>query len=137
MAFYDLNVNQDSYFWSAKQITSNTGSELESFVELVGGISSRESALASDLTVQHKERSAEFAKAVDQLIANNEQSMIPVVKSSIVKQAMQEGAKEQARALLGADAGPDGALFAGGLVPSADGLSWSAPTPQGHQTVAG
>ena len=53
--------------------------------------------------------------------------MVPVVKSSVVKQAMQEGAKEQTRAVLGEDAGPATPLFTGGLVPSEDGLSWSVP----------
>ena len=53
--------------------------------------------------------------------------MIPIIKSSIVKNAMQEGAKEQARVLLGQDAGPENPLFAGGLVASPDGLGWSMP----------
>ena len=46
VAFYDLNVNEDSYFWSAKKVTKNTSSDLQSFVELVGGVSSGEAALA-------------------------------------------------------------------------------------------
>lgn len=128
-AFYDLNANEDSYFWSAKKITNATSSELESFVELVGGVSSGETALASAdaLTERYTDRSREFARAVDDLVANKEQSMLPVVKSSVVKRAMQEGAKEQARAVLGEDAEVAAPLFEGGLVPSADGLSWSVP----------
>jgi halogenation protein CepH len=53
--------------------------------------------------------------------------MVPLMKSSIVKHAMQEGAKEQARVLLGQDIEPEIPLFEGGLVSSADGLSWSLP----------
>ena len=129
VAFYDLNVNEDSYFWSARKVTQNTNSDLQSFVELVGGVSSGEAALAaSESSADHyKQRSSEFASAVDQLVANNEQSMVPIIKSSIVKSAMQEGAKEQARVLLGEDAGPETPLFPGGLVASPDGLSWSRP----------
>jgi halogenation protein CepH len=119
VAFYDLNVNEDSYFWSAKKVTDSTGPDMQSFVELVGGVSSGEAALAK--------RSSEFASAVDELVANKEQSMVPIIKSSIVKNAMQEGAKEQARVLLGKNAGPVIPIFEGGLVPSADGLSWSVP----------
>ena len=63
---------------------------------------------------------------MDQLVANKEQSMVPLIKSSIVRHAMQEGAKEQARVLLGEDAGPEAPLFDGGLVASPDGLGWSA-----------
>jgi halogenation protein CepH len=128
-AFYDLNVNEDSYFWSAKKVTRNTNSELESFVELIGGVSSGETALATgDFPVGHyKRRSNEFASAVDELVANKEQSMVPIIKSSVVRHAMQEGAKEQARVLLGQDAGPEIPLFDGGLIASPDGLSWSVP----------
>jgi FAD-dependent halogenase len=119
VAFYDLNVDENSYFWSAKKVTDGTGPDLQSFVELVGGVSSGEAALAK--------RSSEFASAVDELVANEEQSMVPIIKSSIVKHAMQEGAKEQARVLLGKNAGPVIPIFEGGLVPSADSLSWSVP----------
>ncbi len=129
VAFYDLNVNEDSYFWSAKKVIRNTNSELESFVELVGGVSSGETALATDDSPVdlYKRRSNEFASAVDELVANKEQSMVPIIRSSVVKSAMQEGAKEQARVLLGEDAGPETPIFEGGLVPSADGLTWSVP----------
>ena len=65
---------------------------------------------------------------MDQLVANNEQSMVPIIKSSIVKNAMQEAAKEQARVQLGQDAGIETPLFKGGLIASPDGLGWSRPT---------
>jgi halogenation protein CepH len=139
-AFYDLNVNESSYFWSAKKVTKNTSSELEAFVDLVGGVSSGEAALVTaDLMTaesstaespadRYKKHSDEFAEAVDQLVANHEQSMVPIINSAIVKHAMQEGAKEQARVLLGEDALYETPLFEGGLVPSADGMSWSVPS---------
>jgi halogenation protein CepH len=129
VSFYDLNVNEDSYFWSAKKVTRNTSSDLQSFVELIGGVSSGETALptAEPGTDHYQGRSSEFASAVDQLIAGNEQSMVPIIKSSVVKSAMQEGAREQARVLLGQDAGPETPLFENGLIASKDGLSWSLP----------
>jgi halogenation protein CepH len=129
VSFYDVHVEEDSYFWSAKKVTDSTSSDLESFVSLVGGVSSGESALAATqtLTERYKNRSGEFAAAVDQVIANKEQSMVPLMRSSIVKQAMQEGAKEQVRVLLGPDLELDPPLFKGGLVASPDGLAWSRP----------
>jgi halogenation protein CepH len=123
VSFYDMHVDESSYYWSAKKVTADTNSDLESFVNLVGGVSSGEEALAQ----RYKNRSSEFAKAVDDVIANHEQSMVPLMKSSVVKQAMQEGAKEQARVLLGEDFGSDTPVFPGGLVSSPDGLSWSLP----------
>ena len=41
MCFYDMHVSEDSYYWSAKKVTKDTNPELEAFVDLVGGISSR------------------------------------------------------------------------------------------------
>jgi halogenation protein CepH len=125
VSFYDMHVDENSYFWSAKKVTDSTSTDLESFVSLVGGVSSGEAALGTALAERYKSRSGEFATAVDQLVANKEQSMVPLMRSSIVKHAMQEGAKEQARVLLGEDAGPETPLFDGGLVASADGLAWS------------
>ena len=129
VSFYDLHVDEDSYFWSAKKVTDSTTTDLESFVSLVGGVSSGETALTTvPLAERYKNRSSEFAAAVDQVVENKEQSMVPLMKSSIVKHAMQEGAKEQVRVLLGEDAGLETPLFDGGLIASADGLSWSRPT---------
>ena len=121
VSFYDMHEDENSYFWSAKKVTNSSSSELESFVSLVGGVSSGETALVD----RYKNRSSEFAAAVDQLVANKGQSMVPLMKSSIVRHAMQEGANEQARVLLGQDIDPDAPLFDGGLVASPDGLSWS------------
>jgi FAD-dependent halogenase len=131
VSFYDMHVDENSYFWSAKKVTDSTSSDLESFVSLVGGVSSSEAVLATTgaLARQYKNRSSEFANAVDQLVANKEQSMVPLMKSSIVKHAMQEGAKEQARVLLGEDISPEAPIFDGGLVASSDGLSWALPNP--------
>jgi FAD-dependent halogenase len=128
VAFYDMHVSEDSYFWSAKKVTKNTSSELESFVELLGGVSSGEAALAEAESLAHryKGRSSEFAKAVDDLVANEERSMLPLFKSSIVRQALQEGAQVQARALLGAGAETELPLFENGLIPSPDGFFWSS-----------
>ena len=129
VSFYDMHVDENSYFWSAKKVTDSTSSGLESFVSLVGGVSSGEDALATAKTLaqRYKSRSSEFATAVDQLVANKEQTMVPLIRSSIVKHAMQEGAKEQARVLLGQDSGPEIPLFDGGLIASPDGLGWSLP----------
>jgi FAD-dependent halogenase len=130
VAFYDMHVSESSYFWSAKKVTKNTSSELESFVELVGGVSSGEAALveADALAKRFKDRSREFAVAVDNLVADKDQSMVSMFKSTIVRQAMREGTQVQARALLGEDAVEEGPLFAGGLVPSGDGYFWAMPT---------
>ncbi|MFI1996544.1 tryptophan 7-halogenase [Actinoplanes sp. NPDC020271] len=127
VSFYDMHVDENSYFWSAKKVI-NTGArtELESFVELVAGMSTTDLELtgADSATVRFQQRSREFATAVDTLVSQNEASMTPLFKSSVVRQAMQEGASVQTRAQLGEHAGDETPLFKGGLVASADGLFW-------------
>jgi halogenation protein CepH len=129
MSFYDMHVDESSYFWSAKKVTKNTHTELEAFVELVAGLSASEFALndAESAALRFKTRSSEFADAVDQLVEDKKQSMVPLFRSSVVRQAMQEGAQVQTRALLGEDADAEEAMFPGGLVTSADGMFWQAP----------
>jgi halogenation protein CepH len=125
MSFYDMHVSEDSYFWSARKVTQNSASEFESFVDLVGGVSSGEGVFAGTLEQRVKERSAEFAGAIDKHLANKEQSMIPLLKPSVVRQVLVEGSQVQARALLGENAEPEVPLFENGLVASPDGLFWA------------
>jgi halogenation protein CepH len=128
MSFYDMHVDEDSYFWSAKKVTRNSHTELESFVDLVAGMSSTDFELADaeSAAVRLKERSNEFAGALDAVVEEKNQNMTPLFKSSVVRQAMREGGQVQARALLGEDAGPEVPAFTGGLIASADGMYWEA-----------
>ena len=129
MCFYDMHVDESSYFWSAKKITKSTSPELEAFVDLVGGISSGEAALAKAETLARraKSRSEEYVRAVDELVANGEQSMLPLFESTLVSEANVEGAQIQSLALVGTGMGLELPLFDDGLIPSADGMFWSAP----------
>src|SRR6266498_4761568 len=83
MSFYDMHVDENSYFWSAKKVTNNQHSELEAFVDLVGGVSSADFGAhdAESLTQRFKTRSVEFANAVDKMAADDEGSMVPLFKS--------------------------------------------------------
>ncbi len=127
--FYDIYAGEDTYFWSAKRVTESTAPELESFVDLVAGVSSGETALAGggSYAQRIKEQSDEFANAVVELVATNEQSMLPVFKSAVVRQANAEGAQVQSMVLLGEIARSEAPLFENGLIPSPDGMSWSVP----------
>ena len=131
MSFYDMHVDENSYFWSAKKVTRNSYTELESFVDLVAGMSSTDFELsdAESAALRFKQRSTEFADALDAVVQEKNQNMGPLFKSTVVRQAMREGGQVQARALLGEDAGPEAPAFAGGLVASNDGMFWEAPTP--------
>ena len=75
-------------------------------------------------------RSAEFAGAVDQLQASGTGNMVPLMKSSVVRQVLRASTQVQMQASLGAEAEPENPMFAGGLVASSDGLSW-VPAQEG------
>ncbi|GAA4534941.1 tryptophan 7-halogenase [Amycolatopsis samaneae] len=130
-SFYDMHIDEDSYFWSAKKVTRSSRPELESFVELIAGISSTEFDLSDTESgaLRLKQRSAEFADAVDTLVEAREENMTPLFRSSVVRQAMQEGSQVQTRAQLGDAAGEDTPVLDGGLVASSDGMSWREPDP--------
>ncbi|MBF9129481.1 tryptophan 7-halogenase [Plantactinospora sp. S1510] len=129
MSFYDMHVDENSYFWSAKKVTRSSHTELESFVQLVAGLTSSDFELAGaeDAAVRFKERSSEFAGAIETLVDQREQSMAPLFRSSVVRRAMRDGAQVQTRAQLGEDAGVESPVFGGGLIPSSDGMFWEVP----------
>ncbi len=129
MSFYDMHVSENSYFWAAKKVTNNTNPELQAFVDLVGGVSSGEAGLTGHDAVsdRFKGRAREFASAIDELAGGEEGNMVSLFKSSVVREAMLEGAHVQTRALLGKAAAAETPLFDNGLVPSPDGLLWTFP----------
>ena len=128
-AFYDMHADEKSYFWQARKVTNSSHSELEAFVDLVGGVSSGEFPLADPETLakRFKSQSAELSSAVDTLAAQDEEDMAPLFKSSVVRQIIQETNQFQNHVLLGEDAEPDVPLFPGGLIPSSDGMFWVVP----------
>lgn len=128
-SFYDMHSDEQSYFWAARKVTKDSQSELEAFVDLVGGLSSGENALAmtADVAQRFKAGSDEFARAIDAMASDKDKSMVPLFKSSVVRKAMQEGAQVQSRAILGAEFGAEPPIFENGLVPSLDGMFWRIP----------
>ncbi|MFE9997320.1 tryptophan 7-halogenase [Streptomyces avermitilis] len=133
LSFYDMHHDEDSYFWQAKKVTRTNRPELQSFVELIGGVSSGERALtdAEVLAKRFGAESEEFAEAVDELARSEDESMVPLFRSSVVREVMREGGQVQMRALLGEDAERETPLFDGGLVASPDGMFWLPFAPEG------
>lgn len=133
MSFYDMHQAENSYFWEAKKVTKNSQSELESFVDLVGGVSSGETALsdADVLAKRLKAQTEEFVSAVETISDGDNDDWAPLLGSSVVREAMTESSKVQMHAVLGEDAEEETPLFEGGLVPSPDGLSWVSPAAGG------
>jgi len=133
--FYDMNVSEDSYFWSAMKVTNSPMTELESFVNLVGGVASGDTTLTnpSDVAAHWQDRSHEYQAAIDDLVSGHEQSMLPVFKSGVVQQAMESGMELTTQVMLGAG-NPllsQSPVFENGLLPTPDGLFWATPAPDG------
>ncbi|MCX4474877.1 tryptophan 7-halogenase [Streptomyces cellulosae] len=102
MAFYDVNRDEQEYFGEAKRVTKGSASEAESFVELVGGGASDESALTSE--AYQAQRKADLLDHVPRI--------------------HWEGQRIQLQAAFGEAVG-DTPLRHGGLVESADGMHWT------------
>lgn len=126
MSFYDMHQVEGSYFWEAKKLTRNHNSDMESFVELVGGVSSGEAALSDAETVARRldAQNKEFASSVEAISDGDNDNWAPLLGSSVVREAMTESSKVQMHASLGEDAEEETPLFEGGLIPSPDGMSW-------------
>lgn len=108
VGFYDMHSDEQSYFWKAKKVTGNTASELQSFVDLVGGGSSNERALIN----------------VDSYRDRQDHELDELVWS-----VAQAGAQIQVQAATGGTADEQMPVRPGGLVPSPDGMHWSLPSP--------
>jgi halogenation protein CepH len=126
-AFYDVHTDEKSYFWNAMKVTNSANSDLEAFVDLVGGVSSGEASLtdADSLARRFESQAAEFAIAVENLAGQEEENMVPLFKPSVVREVLQVGAQIQTQALLGEDAEPEMPLVPDGLIPSSDGMFWT------------
>lgn len=130
VSFYEMNVNESSYFWKARKVTNSNYTELQAFVDLVGGLASGEFDLSHGEAVARRfsAESREFGQAIDrQLASGAADRVVPMFKSAIVRKTMQESAQVQARAQLGAAFTNEVPVFSNGLVSSADGLSWAYP----------
>jgi halogenation protein CepH len=132
VSFYEMHRDEDSYFWQAKKITQDSQPEFQSFVDLVAGVSSGESALTDVGTFTDRvlSQSEQFAAAVD----GDAPGATSLMRAPVVQEAMREGSIVQLNAMLGEGAAePESALFPGGLVASADGMCW-VPGPDLEST---
>ncbi|MFF4134472.1 tryptophan 7-halogenase [Streptomyces mirabilis] len=128
VSFYDMNSDHESYFWQAKKVTAFAESELEAFVELVGGVASLDGTFvdAESARARFKHTAGELERSVSQVDRTRGDDSTPMYQSDIMGSVMEQGTQIQVQAVLGGDLDPEAALFPGGLVPSADGLRWAA-----------
>lgn len=132
MSFYNLHADEQSYYWQAKQVTKAADSELEAFVELVGGVASLDMAFANRQSA--RARIGGTARELQNLVkANQGQSAqdenLSLFQSPFMGEMMEQQAQVQATALMGGDEAEE-PVFPNGLVSSVDGLHWAVHQEQ-------
>jgi FAD-dependent halogenase len=126
-AFYDMHRDEQSYFWKAKKVANVDAGELESFVELVGGLVSGDRALVD--AAGAADRLATTSRSVDTAVGrlpDADDLRNPLFESSTIRSVFQQGAVLQETALYGTALDDEVPIAPGGLIPSADGLAWTA-----------
>ncbi|TXG89734.1 FAD-dependent oxidoreductase [Rhodococcus rhodnii] len=130
-AFYDMEQSEDSYFWRARKVTGFDRTDMTAFVSLVAGAYSGEDALtdADAVVIRFRESTAELTEAAARtggMDTDSGQRMNHLFKAPVVRDVMEEMNALQARGAMGSRT-VEAPLLDGGLVPSADGLSWAEP----------
>jgi halogenation protein CepH len=129
MSFYDMNADDQSYYWQARKVTNCADSELAAFVELVGGVSSYDSTLVD--VDSARARLASTATAFGESMAGEDRpedtGTSAFHQSAFVGAVLSEGVSVATRVMTGHTWSEEAPLFEGGLVPSADGMKWMEP----------
>ncbi|MBW8480958.1 tryptophan 7-halogenase [Actinomadura parmotrematis] len=130
-SFYDMQGNEDGYFWKAKKVTAFDTTAMEAFVTLVGGVASGETALTAPAEMVDRfgasARSlSEAVEATGDMTTASGERMNHLFGVPVVGDVMHEMNEIQRRGVLGS-ATREAPLLPGGLVPTADGLGWTEP----------
>ncbi|WP_329231644.1 tryptophan 7-halogenase [Streptomyces canus] len=125
IAFYDMERNDESYFWSAKKVTKVDSTEVAAFAELAGGLVSGDSAvLGPERLGDHwSAAAAELDGAVGRLATAGDR-VNPLLSTRVVGETFRTGNDLQEQALYGGPLDDTGPAGPGHLVASADGLGW-------------
>ncbi|MCI3273682.1 FAD-dependent oxidoreductase [Streptomyces cylindrosporus] len=127
IAFYDMERNDRSYFWSAKKVTRVDLDEAAAFAELAGGVASGDAAVGvpADLGAHWSAAAAELDGAVGKLTAGDHR-VNPLLSTRVVAETFHTGNDLQEQALYGGPLDDPGPAARSGLAVTTDGLAWAA-----------
>jgi halogenation protein CepH len=120
ISFYDMERNENSYFWSAKKITEVELGEAAAFAELAGGLVSGDTAV---VRADWHTSAAQLDSAVSQL-TNSDDRINPLLSAPVVGETFRTGNDLQEQALYGGPLDDPGPTGPDGLAVTPDGLSW-------------
>ncbi|MFD3840228.1 tryptophan 7-halogenase [Streptomyces sp. NPDC058642] len=120
ISFYDMERNENSYFWSAKKITQVELGEAAAFAELAGGLVSGDTAV---VRADWHTSAAQLDSAVSQL-ATSDDRINPLLSAPVVGETFRTGNDLQEQALYGGPLDDPGPVGPDGLAVTPDGLSW-------------
>ncbi|HLG59856.1 MAG TPA: tryptophan 7-halogenase [Vicinamibacterales bacterium] len=136
VAFYDLEQDLDSYYWSARKVLSAPDAGAEAFIRLVGGIGTGEKLSAGSRAAAP---TSELSKhlfpgafgASDMYMDGDESSDgrygDAELRDAFMQNLTAEAVQMQSQAIgVPMQSRP---MFENGLVPSADGFEWAVPAP--------
>ncbi|BBC29892.1 FAD binding domain protein [Streptomyces graminofaciens] len=125
VSFYDMHQDERSYFWKARKVTHVDATEMEAFVELVGGLASGDTSLAGpgQAGARLTATASELDHAVGRL-PDSDGLRNPLFESASIRQVFQEGTILQERGVFGGPLEKETPLHPGGLMASEDGLTW-------------
>ncbi|WP_316781424.1 tryptophan 7-halogenase [Streptomyces sasae] len=125
IAFYDMERNEDSYFWSAKKITRVDVDEAAAFAELAGGVASGDTGVlaAGGPGARWTSAAAELEGAVGRLASADDRTN-PLLGTRVVTETFRTGNALQEQALYGGPLDDRTPPVIGRLTATEDGLSW-------------
>jgi halogenation protein CepH len=121
IAFYDMERNDQSYFWQAKKVAGVDTTEAAAFAELAGGLVSGDVAV---MRAQWHTAAAELDSAVGRLATAGDR-VNPLLSSRVVGETFRSGNELQEQALYAGPLDDGGPAVPDGLAVTADGLSWT------------
>jgi halogenation protein CepH len=128
---YDMNNDQDSFFWAARSLLKTEERGNEAFVRLLAGVASADPAInvAQDFFDARQGRGAELDSIMNPGIGGEpvELPQEGARVAALLPELERETHDLQMLAAFGADRPEEVPLRKGGLVTSADGLRWCVP----------
>lgn len=130
-SMYDLNRNESSYFWEARQLLSTPDTDEAAFAELVAGVSGdggETIAAHGPASPAAHDLGAALGRASQPEALDEGDIVLRGQDTRLLGEALHEATELQVRAGLGDLLAPSKPLVPGGLTATSDGLRWLAPS---------